>query len=160
MVQQATIETFNDLIRAHRDRIAGYQKANLSLKPQEAGLSTIFSEIIKESEQCIADLNSRIMADGDVPDPHDSLGGKIYRALMDLRLTFSSNPNYSLLDICERGEDAMLKAYIEALRHPGTLPPDDLSLLESHKTILRKTHDLIKAKRDAYHELVKNNQII
>jgi hypothetical protein len=46
MVQQGNIETFNDVIRAHTDRISEYQKATLSLKPQEAGLSTIFSEIM------------------------------------------------------------------------------------------------------------------
>lgn len=160
MVQQGNIETFNDLIRAHRDRIAEYKKATLSLKPQEAGLASIFAEIIKESEQCIADLNSRIVSDGDIPQDHASIEGKIYRAWMDLKVTFSSNPNYSLLDICEKGEDAMLKAYREALRHPGTHAPDDLKLLTQQQEVVRKTHDLIKAKRDQYHELVKNNQII
>lgn len=160
MVQQGNIETFNDLILAHHDRIAEYQKATLSLKPQEAGLSTIFSEIIKESQQCIADLNSRIVSDGDIPQDLGSLGGKIYRAWIDLKVTFSSNPNYSLLDICEKGEDAMMKAYHEALTSPGTLPPDDLNLLIAQREIVKKTHDLIKAKRNQYHELVKNNQII
>lgn len=160
MVQQGNIETFNDLIRAHRDRIAEYKKAALSLKPQEAGLASIFAEIVKESEQCIADLNSRIVSDGDIPQEHSSFEGKIYRAWMDLKVTFSSNPNYSLLDICEKGEDAMLKAYREALRHPGTLVPDDLKLLHEQQAVVKKTHDLIKQKRDQYHELVKNNQII
>lgn len=160
MVEQGNIETFNDLIRAHRDRMAGYQKATLSLKPQEAGLSSIFAEIIKESQQCIADLNSRIVSDGDVPAEHVSLEGKVYRMWMDLKVTFSSNPNYSLLDICEKGEDAMMKAYKEALSHPGTLTPDDLHLLNVQREIVKKTHDMIKLKRDQYHELVKNNQII
>jgi uncharacterized protein (TIGR02284 family) len=160
MVQQGNIETFNDLICAHRDRIAEYEKATLSLKPQEAGLATIFSEIIKESQQCIADLNSRIVSDGDMPEEHASVEGKIYRAWMDLKVTFSSNPSYSLLDICEKGEDAMMKAYQEALKYPGTLTPEDLNILTAQQEIVKKTHDLIKAKRDQYHELVKNNQII
>lgn len=160
MVQQGNIESLNDLICAHRDRIAEYQKASLSLKPQEAGLSTIFAEIIHESQQCIADLNSRIVSDGYVPEDHAFLKGKIYRAWIDLKTTFSSNPNYSLLDICEKGEDTMLKAYEEVLKHPGTLTPEDLKLLSDQREIVAKTHDLIKAKRDQYHELVKNNQII
>lgn len=160
MVQQGNIETFNDLIRAHRDRIAEYEKATLRLRPQEAGLSATFSEIVRESQQCIADLNSRIISDGEVPEDHGSLHGKIYQVWMDLKIKLSSNPNYSLLDICEKGEDAMLNAYREALKHPGTLTPDDINLLRSQQEILRKTHDMIKAKRDQYHELVKNNQII
>lgn len=160
MVQQGNMETLNDLIRAHRDRIAEYQKATLSLKPQEAGLSTIFTEIIKESQQCMADLNSRIVSDGDIPEEHASLEGKIYRAWMDLKVTFSSNPNYSLLDICEKGEDAMMNAYREALKNPDALTPDDLNLLIAQREIVKKTHDVIKVKRDQYHELVKNNQII
>jgi uncharacterized protein (TIGR02284 family) len=160
MVQQGNIETFNDVIRAHTDRISEYQKATLSLKPQEAGLSTIFSEIIKESQQCIADLNSRLVSDGYIPEEHASIQGQLYRAWMDLKVTFSSNPNYSLLDICEKGEDAMMKIYHDALKHPVTLAPDDLSLLTAQQEIVTKTHDLIKTKRDQYHELVKNNQII
>jgi uncharacterized protein (TIGR02284 family) len=160
MVQQGNVETFNDLIRVHRDRIAEYQKAALSLKPQEAGLSTIFSEIVKESQQCIADLNSRIVSGGDIPEEHVSLEGKIYQAWVGLKVTFSSNPNYSILDICEKGEDAILKAYHEAIKYPETLFPEDLNLLQAQWEIVKKTHDLIKAKRDQYHELVKNNQII
>lgn len=160
MVQQGNIETFNDLIRAHTDRISEYQKATLSLKPQEAGLSTIFSEIIKESQQCIADLNSRIVSDGHIPEEHTSFEGKLYRAWMELKVSFSSNPNYSLLDICEKGEDALLKAYQQTLKSPDTLTPDDLMLLTAQQEVVKKTHDLIKVKRDQYHELVKNNQII
>lgn len=160
MVQQGNIETFNDLIRAHRDRIAEYQKATLSLKPQETGLATIFSEIVKESEQCIADLNSRILSDGDIPQTDASFEGKIYRAWMDIKLTFSSNPKYSLLDICEKSEDAMLKAYQEALKHSDMFLPDDLQLLHHQQEVVKNTHDLVKSKRDQYHELVKNNQII
>lgn len=159
MVQQGN-ETFNDLIRTHRDRIAEYQKAALSLKPQEAGLSTIFSEIIRESQQCIAELNSRLVSDSTIPEEPASPEGKIYRVWMDLKVTFSSNPNYSLLDICEKGEDAMMKAYHEALKYPGTLTAEDLNLLIAQREVVTKTHDLIKVKRDQYRELVKNNQII
>jgi len=160
MVQQGNIETFNDLIRAHRDRIAEYQKATLRLRPQEAGLSSTFSEIIRESEQCIADLTSRVISEGDLPENRTSFEGKIYQIWIDLKVKLSANPNSSLLDICEKGEDAMLKCYREALKHPGTLTPDDIHLLNSQREIVTKTHDMIKAKRDQYHELVKNNQII
>jgi hypothetical protein len=54
----------------------------------------------------------------------------------------------------------MMKAYQEALKYPGTLTPEDLNILTAQQEIVKKTHDLIKAKRDQYHELVKNNQII
>lgn len=160
MVQQGNIETFNDLIRAHRDRIADYQNATLRLRPQEAGLSATFSEIIHQSEQCIADLNSRIVAAGEVPEDRATFEGKIYRAWVDLKVKFSSNPNYSLLDVCEKSEDAMVNAYEDALKHPGTLAPDDINLLTAQREQVVKTHDLIKTKRNQYHELVKNNQII
>lgn len=160
MIQPETIETFNDLIRAHRDRIEGYQKATLRLRPQEAGLSSAFAEIIRESEQCIADLNGRMISEGDIPENRSSLEGKIFQLWMDLKVKFSSNPNSSLLDICEKGEDAMLKCYREALKHPGTLTPDDIRLLDSQQAIVTTTHNMIKTKRDQYHELEKNNQII
>lgn len=160
MGQPGNIETFNDLIRAHRDRISEYQNATLRLRPQESGLSSTFSEIIRESEQCIADLTAQITPEGEVPADRTSFEGTLYKIWIDLKLTLSAHPNYSLLDICEKGEDAMVSCYREALNHPGTLTPDDIRLLESQQEIVTKTHDMIKAKRDQYHELVKNNQII
>lgn len=160
MVQHGNLETFNDLIRAHSDRTAAYEKAALSLKPQESGLSTLFSEIIKESHQCIAEINSRLIPEGEIPEEHLSLAGKIYKVWADVNVTFSSNPNYSLLDICEKYEDAMVKAYQEALHHTGTLTSSDITLLEAQREVVRKTHNVIKNKRDQYRELVRNNQII
>lgn len=86
--------------------------------------------------------------------------GKIYDAWKSLKSNPSANPTASLLDTCERNEDALLKAYSAVLLQKDLFMPDDLALLTKQQHILQETHNLIRDKRKTYHELVKNNQII
>lgn len=160
MTPLAASEMFNDLISTHRDRIAEYEKATLILKPQEAGLSTTFSEIIKESQQCISEITNRMSALTSAGGAAAFHHGKIYNAWITSKANAAANPTYSLLDSCERNEDALLKAYAAVLNQKDLFAPNDLELLSAQQRTLQKTHDLIRDKRNAYHELVKNNQII
>jgi uncharacterized protein (TIGR02284 family) len=162
MTSTTSSQLFNDLVSTHRDRIAEYEKATLILKPQEAGLSITFSEIIKESEQCIAEISNRLSALTDM-DPASSAAvtdGKIYAIWLASKTNPAAHPSYSLLDSCERNEDALLKVYATVLNQKDLFTPDDLVLLNTQQYTLQQTHDLIRDKRNAYRELVNNNQII
>lgn len=161
MIPLAAYETLNDLISTHRDRIADYEKAMLSLKPQEAGLSTTFSEIIKESQQCIRELTNSIRSqDASGTVQTQTQPGKIYDTWVTVKTNSAGNPTFSILDTCERNEDALLKAYAQALGQMEILTPAHLTLLNAQQFTLKTTHDLIRDKRNAYRKLVNNNQII
>lgn len=101
-----------------------------------------------ESRSYVTDLSKHVAASGDKPADGTMLSGKIYRAWMDVKATFSGKDRKAILASCEFGEDAAQKAYDSALSSDADLPTDVRQLIMDQKTSLRKSHDRIKALRD------------
>jgi len=141
------IEVLNDLIKINNDRIEGYDKAIENAKTIDIGLQTIFSKMKSESIKYIAELHNRILQLGGEPTDNTTVSGKLYRAWMDVKATFTGKDRKSLLDACEYGEDAAQKAYKDAIEEEG-LPADIRDLISEQKRSLRRSHDEIKAMRD------------
>jgi len=141
------IEVLNDLIKINNDRIEGYDKAIENAKTIDIGLQTIFSKMKSESIKYIAELHNRILQLGGEPTDNTTVSGKLYRAWMDVKATFTGKDRKSLLDACEYGEDAAQKAYKDAIEEEG-LPADIRDLISKQKRSLRRSHDEIKAMRD------------
>lgn len=142
------IGVLNDLIMINNDRIEGYEKAMENAKTIDVGLQTIFSKMKSESIKYTAELHNRILQLGGEPkDDSTTVSGKLYRAWMDVKATFTGKDRQSLLDACEYGEDAAQKAYKDALEEEG-LPADIRDLITEQKRSLRQSHDEIKAMRD------------
>jgi len=143
----ANSETLRDLIRINNDRIEGYDKAIENAKTIDIGLQTIFSKMKSESIKYTAELHNRILQLGGEPTDNTTVSGKLYRAWMDVKATFTGKDRKSLLDACEYGEDAAQKAYKDAIEEEG-LPADIRDLISEQKRSLRRSHDEIKAMRD------------
>jgi uncharacterized protein (TIGR02284 family) len=141
------IEVLNDLIKINNDRIEGYDKAIENAKTIDIGLQTIFSKMKSESIKYTAELHNRILQLGGEPTDNTTVSGKLYRAWMDVKATFTGKDRKSLLDACEYGEDAAQKAYKDAIEEEG-LPADIRDLISEQKRSLRRSHDEIKAMRD------------
>ena len=88
------------------------------------------------------------MAEGDEPEEGTTIRGKIYRAWMGVKATFSGKDRKSVLESCEFGEDAAQRAYQSALEEDD-LSSDVRQLLEQQKATLREAHDKVKKLRDA-----------
>src|SRR6185295_11239277 len=108
------IEVLNDLIKINNDRIEGYDKAIENAKTIDIGLQTIFSKMKSESIKYTAELHNRILQLGGEPTDNTTVSGKLYRAWMDVKATFTGKDRKSLLEACEYGEDAAQKAYKDA----------------------------------------------
>lgn len=145
---EKTLEVLNDLITINNDRIAGYEKAEKELKDKDADLKTLFGQMIAESRSYVTDLSKYVAASGEDPSDKTMLSGKIYRAWMDVKATFSGKDRKAILASCEFGEDAAQKAYDSALSSDADLPTEVRQLVMDQKTSLRKSHDRIKALRD------------
>lgn len=141
------IEVLNDLIRINNDRVEGYEKAIENAKTIDIGLQTIFSKMKSESIKYTAELHNRILQLGGEPTDSTTVSGKIYRAWMDVKATFTGKDRASLLAACEFGEDAAQKAYQDAIEEEG-LPGDIRELITEQKKSLRRSHDEIRAMRD------------
>lgn len=141
------IEVLNDLIKINNDRIEGYEKAIENAQKIDVGLQSVFSKMKSESIKYTAELHNRILQLGGEPQDGTTVSGKLYRAWMDVKATFTGKDRQSLLDACEYGEDAAQKAYKDALETEG-LPADIRDFIGEQKKKLRFSHDEIKAMRD------------
>ncbi len=146
-------ETLNDLVLINNDRIAGYEKALEELKSREEGstedldLTVLFQRMIDESRENRMALGHEVQVAGGEMAEGTMTSGKLYRAWMDVKALFSGKDRHAILSSCEGGEDAALKAYKSALEDEG-LPSFLRDMISNQKSIIKKSHDEIKALRD------------
>jgi uncharacterized protein (TIGR02284 family) len=149
-VNDNTVEVLNDLIEINNDRIAGYTRAIKESEGEDLDLKAIFNKMIEESRKYLAELTQEVVKLGGEPDTGTTASGKIYRAWMDVKATFTGNDRKAILASCEFGEDAAQKAYDAALTTDEALPTEVRQLIANQKASLKTSHDIIKKYRDMH----------
>jgi uncharacterized protein (TIGR02284 family) len=145
-ITEKSTEVLNDLIQINNDRIAGYERAAKEADSKDVDLISLFNDMASESRQYITELRRFVLTNGEEPAEGSTFSGKIYRAWMDVKATFSGNDRKAILASCEFGEDAAQKAYKEALEED--LSADVRQVVVDQKSSLKKSHDRIKRLRD------------
>jgi len=140
-------ENLNDLIQINNDRIEGYERASKETKDVDADLRALFSRMGDESRQYVSELTAAVSRLGCDPASDTTVRGKIYRAWMDVKATFTGKDRKQILASCEYGEDAAQNAYKSALEETE-LTGDFRDLVMRQKAALKASHDLIKRQRD------------
>jgi uncharacterized protein (TIGR02284 family) len=148
------IEVLNDLIRINHDRTEGYAKAADNARDIYVDLRAIFNRLGNESREYASQLADEVLHLGGEPAEGTTASGKIYRAWMDVKATFSGKDRTSVLAACEYGEDAAQRAYETALASDVEIPAGIRQLIATQKSALRTSHDLIKKYRDM-HAVIK-----
>lgn len=149
-MKNSTINTeiLNDLIQINNDRVTGYEKAISELGQNDSDLHSLFSEMIRQSNQLKSTLTQEVQVLGASADTGTTTSGKVYRAWMDIKAIFTGHDRETVLNNCEFGEDAAQKAYKMALETEG-LSGNLRSIISEQKTDLKTSHDKIKALRDS-----------
>ena len=146
-LNDSTIGVLNDLIEINNDRIEGYERAAAETKSEDSDLRSLFNNMASESRQYVNELTRHVARTDDEPATGTTLKGKIYRAWMDVKATFTGKDRKSILASCEFGEDAAQRAYEQGLDEDD-LDSEVRQLLTTQKQKLRASHDKIKAMRD------------
>lgn len=146
--KENAVEVLNDLIEINNDRIAGYERAIEETEMEDSDLKSIFAQMATESRQYKQELANLVSTLGGDIETGTTASGKIYRAWMDVKATFSGNSRKSILENCEFGEDAAQKAYRTALQDED-LPASLRELVMRQQQALKLSHDKIKMMRDA-----------
>ena len=147
---EGLVEVLNDLVRINNDRIAGYERAISESKDLDVDLKAIFEGMIKESEQYRSELVTEIQSSGGDVATETTLSGKVYRAWMDLKATFTGASRKAILENCEFGEDAWRRAYEAALSSDAEMSAQIRQLITAQYNNEKASHDLIKKYRDAH----------
>ena len=145
---EKTYEVLNDLIQINNDRIEGYERAAKETASEDSDLRSLFLSMASESRRYVNELTQYVSQAGKEPADGTTASGKIYRAWMDVKATFTGKNRKAILASCEFGEDAAQKAYDEALATDAELPTEIRQLITDQKSNLRSSHDKIKRMRD------------
>ena len=152
-LRESMTEVLNDLVMINNDRIAGYEKAKSELNGLDIDLKALFEEMIHQSNANKEELVQKIEEKGGIVDNDTSSAGKIYRAWMDIKSTFTASDRHSILATCEFGEDAALRSYESALSSGLLLDASFKEMVDRQLASLKKSHDVIKQQRNAHKAL-------
>ncbi len=142
-------EVLNDLIQINNDRVKGYENAAEETKATDVDLNATFNKMANDSRKYAAELTNEVARLGGEAATGTTSGGKIHRAWMDVKATFSGKDRQSMLESCEFGEDAAQKAYRNALASDAEMTADTRQLITEQQSSLKTAHDVIKKYRDA-----------
>ena len=142
-----TVEILNDLIEINNDRIKGFEKALSDVESGEE-LKAVFTEKIGESHRLKMQLAKEVEVLGAETEQGTSFSGTLHRNWLDLKAKFTGHSEHSILEDCEFGEDAILKAYKSAIADEH-LPAYLRDTLNDQLVVLQASHDEIKELRDS-----------
>lgn len=136
-----------DLIEINNDRVAGFEKAIEDIKDENVDLKAIFQRYAAQSRRYAQELAALTGSASEAESNH-SVSGTLHRAWIDVKSLFGGDDRAGILSEAERGEDAIKKAYQEAMGS-ADLPMNASSLISEQAAGIKQAHDEIKALRDA-----------
>jgi len=103
------VDGLEHLVSICRDGEQGYEKAANNAKDED--LKTIFLRYSQQRSSYVTELQSLITSLGGNPSQSSGATGALHRAWIDIKETLTGHDRHALLESCENGEDAALKAY-------------------------------------------------
>ncbi|RFZ91981.1 PA2169 family four-helix-bundle protein [Mucilaginibacter conchicola] len=145
---EKSVEVLNDLIEINNDRIDGFTRAAKDLGEGDADLKAIFDKYASDSRQNVQELSAAVGQAGGELETGNTVTGTIHRAWLDVKATFTGHDRKAILAECERGEDAIKKAYKSALSPDSNLSHEQAELIAKQQQLIEDGHDKIKFLRD------------
>lgn len=137
-----------DLIEINNDRVAGFEKAIADIKDENLDLKELFQGYAGQSRKNGQEL-AALVGSAEEVETGTSVSGTLHRAWIDVKSIFGGNDRASILSEAERGEDAIKKAYQDALSSSQDLSAEAIALVQNQAAEINAAHDRIKALRDA-----------
>ncbi|WP_462264246.1 ferritin-like domain-containing protein [Mucilaginibacter sp.] len=145
----SSLDVLSDLIKINNDRADGFEKAIKDLDGGSQDLKTVFEDYAQQSRKFSQELTAKVGQAGGDAETSNSVSGTLHRAWIDVKALFGGSDRQSILNECERGEDAIKKAYKDALAPDSGLSAEYSSLVSSQSGEIQASHDKIKALRDS-----------
>lgn len=141
-------ETLKDLVQILHDGQKGFKKASEDVEDHR--LKEIFSRLSLQRSKFAGDLEEelRLLGEKDPQNEGTTVTGAVHRVWIDLKAAITGNNNHAILIEAERGEDAAVKAYREALED-DELPSPLRTTITRQAVEVKAAHDEVKALRDS-----------
>lgn len=144
---EKSITVLNQLVEVNNDRIEGYEHA--VKETDESTLKSLFTKLAETSRKCREELAAEVTKLGGTPKEGTATSGKLYRIWMDIKAALTNKDRKAILNSCEFGEDAAVKAYEEALEKTSDLTTEHQYLLKKQHALIKADHDKVKNLRNA-----------
>lgn len=138
---QVAIKTLNKLLEIAEDGEHGYKTAADGLKNPD--LRRLFLEYSQQRTRIIEELREEARRLGGDPKDSGTLAGKMHRGWINLKSAAAGEDEAAVIAEVERGEDAAVRTYEEALEEEG-LPPDVRAMIERQYAQIKVAHDRIR----------------
>lgn len=141
-----TDSILNNLIETCKDGEQGYLTCSENATSPE--LKTLFASQARERGALASELQQQAQSLGITPETRGSISGAIHRGWVDLKAAITGQDDLAILNECERGEDAALKAYRSALAKEMPQPLREIVARQAES--VQRAHDQIKALRNRH----------
>ena len=139
-----TIGVLNDLIETCKDGEYGFNSCAEHVKTPD--LQQVFTARAGECRKGAQELQALVRQLGGDADEGGCASGAIHRGWVAVKGTLSGYSEKAMLEECERGEDAALARYRDALKED--LPPSARAVVERQYEGVKRNHDQIRTLRD------------
>jgi uncharacterized protein (TIGR02284 family) len=139
------ISWLNDLIQTSKDAEQGFRDAAGAI--QSPDLRALFNEYASQRTQFASELQTEVSRLGGDPQKSGSVSGSFHRGWMNLKSAITGKDDHAILAEVERGEDAAVKNYQEALAQD--LPDDIRSIVEKQYRQILDAHNRVRSLRDS-----------
>jgi uncharacterized protein (TIGR02284 family) len=139
------IDTLNKLIETCKDGEYGFRTCAEHVKSEQ--LRTVFLERAESCRRGAAELQEVVVRCGGQAEDDSSTTGTLHRGWVNLKGMLTGDSDQAALDECERGEDAALARYRDAIKED--LPSDVAAIVQRQYEGVKRNHDQIRALRNA-----------
>jgi uncharacterized protein (TIGR02284 family) len=145
LANDEVVDVLNDLLENTRDGEAGFRTC--AQEVESARLKEVFATRAAQCRDAAAQLSQTIVSYGGKPADGGTASGALHRGWVQLKAAVGANSELSILEECERGEDAAVARYRKALRQQ--LPPAVRPLVQAQAQAAQRNHDQIRDLRNA-----------
>ena len=144
MSSDAVVDELNDLIETCKDGEYGFRTCAEHVKSTR--LRQVFTRRADECRLSATQLQALVVRLVGKADTGSSVTGMMHRGWVNLKGMLTSDADQAALDECERGEDAALARYRDAIKK--SLPDDVAAVVQRQYEGVKRNHDQIRTLRN------------
>ena len=138
--------TLNQLIQTCKDGEQGFESAAGGV--DDLNLKHLLESYSQQRSEFASELQLEVERLAQDPAQSGHLAASLHRGWMNIKSVVSGREESAIIAECERGEDAAVKTYEEALK--SALPQDLRAVVERQFTKIKEAHDQIRSLEEVH----------